>query len=116
MIIFRLGLITAMMGCASPALSGEIIRESATSDFEWKSTECRRPTKPYVRQSDPAGQAHMQDFAMKVAVYLDCLKTEAQRDFDRAQTEMHQAIQTKLQRETDTMNDDVERMVRDRPR
>jgi hypothetical protein len=49
---------------------------------------------------------------MKVAVYLDCLKSEAQRDFDRAQTEMHDAIQSTLQKETDDMNDAVERMVR----
>lgn len=109
-------LLTAFICSASPVFAGDVIRETATANFKWESTECLKPVRPHLRQSDPSGQAHMQDFAMKVAIYLDCLKTEAQRDFDRAQQEMHEAIQKTLQDETDEMNDLVERMVRDRPR
>jgi hypothetical protein len=105
-------LLTMLLGTASPAWAGDVIRENASTDFEWQSSECLRPVRPHIRQSDPSGQALMQGFAMKVAVYLDCLKSEAQRDFDRAQTEMHEAIQSTLQKETDDMNDAVERMVR----
>ena len=101
---------------AAPAFAGNVVRESPAADFEWNSTECLRPVRPHLRRSDETGQAHMQDFAMKVALYLDCLKREAQRDFDRAQQEMHEAIQDTLQKETDEMNDAVERMVGDRPR
>lgn len=99
------------VGTATPALAGEVIRENASTNFVWKSTECQRPIRPRPQRSDPTRQAQMQDFALKVAYYLDCLKGEAQRDFDRAQTEMHDAIQRKLQAETNQLNDDVERMV-----
>lgn len=110
----RLALIlfAALLGSAAPAMAGEVTRENASAKFEWKSTECFRPVQPRPQRSDPTRQAQMQDFTLKVAYYLDCLKSEAQRDFDRAQVEMHEAIQRKLQTETDQMNDDVERMVR----
>ncbi|WP_298918276.1 hypothetical protein [uncultured Algimonas sp.] len=36
----------------------------------------------------------------------------ARRGFDRAQMDMHVAIQQTLQEETDTLNDQVERMAR----
>ena len=97
---------------ASPALAGEVTRELPTSDFEWTSTECPRPVRPHLQKTDPQVQEKMQDYALKVAYYLDCLKLEAQRDFDRAQQEMFEAIQRKLQAETDQLNDSVERMAR----
>ncbi|GHB02941.1 hypothetical protein GCM10009069_27140 [Algimonas arctica] len=109
---FVLLLLATLIGSAAPAFGGEVTRESASAKFEWKSTECQRPTRPYPQRNDPTRQAQMQDFALKVAYYLDCLKGEAQRDFDRAQVEMHDAIQRNLQAETDKMNDDVERMVK----
>jgi hypothetical protein len=102
---------TALLMNAAPAFAGEITRENASADFEWKSTECPRPIRPRPQRADPTRQAQMQDFALKVAYYLDCLKSEAQRDFDRAQMEMQEAVQRKLQAETDQMNNDVERMV-----
>lgn len=108
---FALIIMAALLSSAAPALAGEVTRENASAKFEWKSTECPRPIRPRPQQGDPTRQAQMQDFALKVAYYLDCLKSEAQRDFDRAQVEMHDAIQRKLQAETDQMNDDVERMV-----
>lgn len=112
MIRLSLILLAALLGSASPAFAGEVTRENASAKFEWKSTECLRPPRPFPQRSDPTRQAQMQDFALKVAYYLDCLKSEAQRDFDRAQVEMHEAIQRKLQAETDTMNDSVEAMAR----
>lgn len=105
-------LTTILLGSAAPAFAGDVTRENASAKFEWKSTECQRPSRPYPQKNDPTRQAQMQDFALKVAYYLDCLKSEAQRDFDRAQVEMHDAIQRKLQAETDTMNDSVEAMAR----
>lgn len=104
-------LFAVLFGMTAPAFAGEVTREDPSADFEWKSTECLRPSRPYFQPSDPTRQAQTQDFALKVAYYLDCLKGEAQRDFDRAQVEMHEAIQRKLQAETDKMNDDVERMA-----
>lgn len=109
---FALILIATLLGSTSPAFAGEVTRENASAKFEWKSTECPRPIRPRPQRNDPTRQAQMQDFTLKVAYYLDCLKGEAQRDFDRAQIEMQDAIQRKLQAETDKMNDDVERMVR----
>ncbi|MGJ8560116.1 MAG: hypothetical protein ACSHX3_07760 [Litorimonas sp.] len=109
---FTLLLFAILLGSAVPAFGGEVTRENASAKFEWKSTECQRPSRPYPQKNDPTRQAQMQNFTLKVAYYLDCLKGEAQRDFDRAQVEMHEAIQRKLQAETDKMNDDVVRMVK----
>jgi hypothetical protein len=112
MIRFAIFLTAILLGSAAPAFAGDVTRENASSKFQWKSTECLRPSRPYPQRNDPTRQAQMQDFALKVAYYLDCLKGEAQRDFDRAQVEMHEAIQRKLQAETDKMNEDVERMAK----
>lgn len=110
--LLSLFLATLLCFSVSPAFAGEVIRETATSDFEWSSTECQKPVRPYIQKTDPQAQPKMQDYALKVAYYLDCLKLEAQRDFDRAQQEMFEAIQRNLQTETDQMNDAVERMAR----
>ncbi|MEM9599688.1 MAG: hypothetical protein AAF926_01575 [Pseudomonadota bacterium] len=102
-----------VFGLASPAWAGEVTRESG-QDFEWTSTECVRPARPFIAEGSPQKQALMRDYALKVAYYIDCLKQEAQRDFDRSQIEMQEAIQDTLQKETDRLNDEVLRSARGR--
>ena len=104
---------TVLALSALPAQAGEITRPLATAPFEWKPTECVRPAQPpVVTRGTSSGQLQMQNYAAKVARYIDCLKQESQRDFDRAQIEMQDAVQRELQAEVDRLNDNVERMVR----
>lgn len=98
---------------ATPVWAGEVTREPGKT-FEWTATECLRPARPFIAANHPQRQTLMQDYALKVAYYLDCLKQEAQRDFDRSQMEMQQAIQQTLQKETDRLNDEVLRLAKDR--
>jgi hypothetical protein len=39
-------LMTALLMNAAPTFAGEITRENASADFEWKSAECPRPIRP----------------------------------------------------------------------
>lgn len=111
----RLGFMiaAACLSVSSPAWSGEVTRQ-AGQDFEWSSTECVRPARPFIRQDNPQKDALVRDYGLKIAYYLDCLKREAQRDFDRSQMEMQDAIQRRLQKETDHLNDDVLQLARGR--
>jgi hypothetical protein len=97
---------------AGHASAGTITRADATQPFEWTSTECRSPERPLIRKGDPNRQKLMQDYALAVEYYIDCLKREAQADYDRTQVEMQEAVQRKLQSEVDALNNSVEMMVR----
>ncbi len=44
-------------------------------------------------------------YARDIEIYIDCIQREAQRDFDDAQTKMHQAVQRDVQKEVNVMND-----------
>ena len=87
-----------------PASAGEITRADAYSDFEWKSTECAKPI-PKTSASGLSSELRLMAYARDIEVYIDCIKREAQRDFDKAQTKMHEAIQNDLQKKVDQMND-----------
>ena len=96
---------------AAPATAGDIIRPDAASDFKWSSTECVRPAKPFIREGDPNRQGALRMYAASISRYIDCLKREAQRDFDRAQLQMQKDLQADLQKKVDELNDDMERTV-----
>lgn len=111
-ILTRFLIITALLGFATPSFAGDITRADPGADFEWKSTECIRPSRPFLTKGAPQAQEKMQAYALKVSYYIDCLKQEAQRDFDKAQMDMQIAVQSKLQKEVDALEDDVEAMAR----
>ena len=99
---------------AGPASAGEILRPTVGAEFTWQSTTCLKPRKPRVDASSPNGQMQMQAYARKISYYIDCLKREAQADFDRAQIEMQRAIEKELQARTDEMNDEIQNAARGR--
>jgi len=88
----------------APAMAGEITRKDSYSDFEWKSTECPKPI-PKTSASGLSSEARLMAYARDIEIYIDCIKREAQRDFDKAQTKMHEAIQNDLQKKVNQMND-----------
>ena len=102
-----------ILGAALPANAGEITRATAADDFQWKTTECVRPAKPFLRKDDPSRQSIMLRHSEQIARFIDCMKREAQRDYDRAQLDMQDAVQRALQAEVDAMNDQMEAVVRD---
>lgn len=89
---------------ATPATAGEITRANNSSDFQWKSTECPRPI-PKPAGTGLSEQDRLMAYSRDIAVYIDCIKREAQRDFDKAQEKMHQAVQRDVQKDVDLMND-----------
>ena len=108
-----MGVLALAAAIAGPAQAGEILRKDAASPFTWQSTECVRPAKPYFREDDTMRQAKLAQYAAKIERYIDCMKREAQRDFDRTQLEMQRAVQDSLQTEVDRLNDEMERTVYD---
>lgn len=86
------------------AAAGEITRSDAYSDFEWKSTECAKP----IPKPDAFGltaQDRLMAYARDIEVYIECIQREAQSDFDKAQTKMHEAVQKDVQKSVEVMND-----------
>ena len=92
------------LALSAPASAGEITRVDAYSDFEWKSTECPKPI-PKTSASGLSSEARLMAYATDIEIYIDCIQREAQRDFDKTQTKMHEAIQDELQKKVDQMND-----------
>lgn len=105
--------LAAALLASGSAAAGDIWRPDRGGDFTWASTECAKPSRPFIRKGDPARQAHLQDYARRVEIYIDCIKREAQRDFDRAQLDMQDTVQDTLQAEVDALNDAMEKAVRD---
>ena len=87
-----------------PAQAGEITRTDTSSDFKWKSTECPKPI-PRPSISSLSSEDRLMAYARDIEIYIDCIQREAQRDFDDAQTKMHQAVQRDVQKEVNVMND-----------
>lgn len=88
----------------SPAFAGEITRPEGAADFKWKSTTCAKPF-PKPEATGMSKQDRLMAYARDIEFYIDCIQREAQRDFDKAQTKMHEAIQRDVQKDVDVMND-----------
>lgn len=104
----RLITATALMGLAfsvsAASLAGEITRADAGSDFQWKSTECRKPIPPSAA-SGMSETERLTTYARDIEIYIDCIQREAQRDFAQAQEDMQKAVERDLQNRTSVMND-----------
>jgi len=100
---------TALVGTAAlimpiSAYSGEITRADSQSSFEWKSTECLKPTPPAISSNQSSGD-RLTKYALDIELFIDCLQREAQRDFDKAQMDMQTAVQDELERQTRLMDE-----------
>jgi len=84
--------------------AGEIIRPTEQSKFEWKSTECLKPTPPPISSQRSSGD-RLTKYALDIELYIDCLQREAQRDFDKTQVLMQDAVQDELERQTKLMDE-----------
>ena len=87
---------------SSPASAGDILRETPASNFEWRSTECRKPilnTSPSLSR-----QERLEQYSKDITSYLACLQQEAQHDFEKAQIQMQGAIEDTLAEETKRMD------------
>jgi len=82
----------------SPASAGDILRATSASNFQWRSTECRKP----IQNTSPSlsRQESLEQYSKDITAYLACLQQEAQRDFEKAQIQMQSAIEQELAEET----------------
>ena len=87
-----------------PSLAGEIIRPNSQSNFEWKSTECLKPTPPPI-SSNQSSSDRLTKYALDIELYIDCLQREGQRDFDKSQIAMQDAVQDELEKQTRIMDE-----------
>ena len=101
---------SAALALTATAQAGEITM--VDGEFTW-TTSCPRPVAPFVRRGDPDSQERLMSYAAGVQAFVLCMQGEAQGDLDRAQSEMHQAVQTAVQREVDSANSQMERVARD---
>lgn len=109
--------ITSILFCLSifasapiNANAGEILRATPASDFEWRTTECRKP----IQNRSPAlsAQASLEKYSQDITRYLACIQQEAQRDFEKAQFLMQQAVERELEAETNRMDEMIKRAYR----
>ena len=101
----------ALLCTALPATAsaGEITRDNAQSDFQWRTTTCVRPQAPAVTGSGGAASDAIANYSIAVERYVACLQRESQEDFDRAQQRMYEAVQAGVTREVDRVRQDVDR-------
>lgn len=103
---FLIGLVCFSTALVLPQLvsAGEITRPDATQSFQWKSTKCPLPIK---QASNPkvSSQDRLMLYARDIEIYIDCIKREAQSDFEDAQKKMQMAIERDLEKQTKIMND-----------
>ncbi len=95
---------TLVLFLTVPVEAGEITRPNSQSDFEWKSTECLKPTPPPI-SSNQSSSDRLTKYALDIELYIDCLQREAQRDFDKSQIAMQDAVQDELERQTRMMDE-----------
>ena len=108
--IAPLALLAALgFALAVPAQAGEITRDNAQSDFQWRTTTCVRPQAPAVTGSGGAASDAIANYSIAVERYVACLQRESQADFDRAQQRMYEAVQAGVTREVDRVRQDVDR-------
>ena len=89
---------------AAPAAAGEITRPDPASDFKWKSTECAKPIpKPAI--GGQSKQDRLMAYATDIEIYIECIQREAQRDFQKAQADMQEALERDLEKDVQVMND-----------
>jgi hypothetical protein len=88
----------------APAAAGEITRPDPASDFKWKSTECAKPIpKPAI--GGQSKQDRLMAYATDIEIYIECIQREAQRDFQKAQADMQEALERDLEKDVQVMND-----------
>ena len=89
---------------SAPALAGEITRPEGAADFKWKSTECAKPV-PKPAAMGMTKQDRLMAYAQDIEFYIDCIQREAQRDLDKTQTKIYEAVQRDVQKDVNVMND-----------
>lgn len=103
------GLSACAAACLSPfsATAGEITREPDAVTFTWRPTDCRKPI--HIKSVSETKQVSLQRYNAEITNYLICLQNEAQRDHLKAQMELKQAIEKKLEQETKIMDEMMKR-------
>ena len=105
--LFGLSACAVIAAAPFSASSGEITRESQSYTFEWRSTECLKPV--HNKSASETKQESLQHYAAEISNYLKCLQNEAQRDHQKAQLELKQAIEKRLEEETKIMDEMMKR-------
>ena len=95
------------------AQAGEITKPSPASDFQWRTTDCPKPIQN--RSPSLSAQASLQRYSQDITRYLACVQREAQKDFEKAQTQMQQSIERELEAETKRMDEMIKRAYRTTP-
>ena len=75
----------------APASAGDITRPDATTDFQWRSTECPKPI-PQAERTGVTSEQRLMAYARDIEIYIDCIQREAQRDFDQARSRHLSAV------------------------
>lgn len=87
-LIFLLG-----FGFSITAFAGDITKRSYSRYFEWESTDCYKPSAPYIVELDNWGLSEAETYAAEVNSYINCLEQEAQSDYDEARKRLIEAIE-----------------------
>ena len=108
--LFYLSLFAGLSFAPVMANAGEILRATPASDFQWRTTECRKPIQN--KSSAMSGQMSLERYSQDITKYLACLQREAQGDFEKAQMQMQAAIERELEAETKRMDEMIKRAYR----
>lgn len=83
----------ALFICGQWSFAGDVSKRSYSRYFEWESTDCSKPTAPFIYELDENNQWEAENYLNEVKSYISCLETEAQNDYDDARKKLIQAIE-----------------------
>ncbi len=111
---------TAMFGIVVCALgfgasAGEISKRTYSRYFEWESTECYKPTAPYIYKLDQYTRWEAENYVDEVEQYISCVEAEAQNDFFDAKRKLADAIEEGRDEAIADVQNDLDSFIRDLP-
>lgn len=87
-------MVIVLMGVlAFGASAGELTKRTYSRYFEWESSECSKPSAPYIYNLDEYSRWQAENYVDEVERYISCVEAEAQRDYDDARKKMAAAIE-----------------------
>lgn len=102
-----LGLIAACL-VSSSASAGDLSKRSYSRSFEWESTDCRKPSAPFVYELDSFTRSTVESYLNDVRRYRACVVGEADSDYEAFRKLMAEAIEAGRDEVLSDVDSDVE--------
>ena len=103
--------ILSAVAIATPLNAGDITKRSYSRTFEWESTDCYKPSAPYIYELDEYNKYEAESYVSEVGSYIDCVNNEASSDYRDAQRRLLSGIEDGRDQAVREATDELELFV-----